>query len=112
MLYALWAIVGWCGTPYIWWWFKLPVPGPRPGPDPGPDPWPIIKLIGVVGGLVGGWVFTRAFGIPVPWDLSGPRPEPWVAVLAAASSVGAFVGSVLFTDIYGMIRSAGKKTQG
>lgn len=92
-LFALWAAVGWCGTPYPGWWR-----GPRPHPDP--EPWWLIgKIIGVVAGIVGGWAFTQAFG---------PRPEPWTSALpAAASALGAFVVARIVGDIYGRL-SAGK----
>jgi hypothetical protein len=87
-LFVLWAAVGWCGTPYPGWWR-----GPRPHPDP--EPWWRGKLIGVVSGVLGGWVYTQAFG---------PRPEPWHDALPAAiSSLGAFVVARIVGDIYGRI---------
>ena len=58
-LFALWAIVGWCGTPYPGWWWRVP--------PPPPEPWWRSRLIGVVAGIIGGWAFTQVFG---------PRPEP------------------------------------
>jgi hypothetical protein len=108
-LFVLWAIVGWCGNePLVWlvlrrWWWPIP---PTP-PPPGPDPWPIVfllRIIGIVGGIVGGWVFTVAFGFPVPWITAGPHPEPWIPiVVAAATTVGAFLGARLFVDIYALV---------
>src|SRR5215216_3508709 len=95
-LIVLWALVGWCGNePWLWlvlrrrWW-------PTP-PPPDPDPWPILflpRVIGIVGGVVGGWVYTQAFG---------PQPDPWTsAVPAAASALGAFLGARVLVDIYGL----------
>lgn len=77
-LIVLWALVGWCGNePLVlvlrrrWW----PIP-----PTPGPDPWPILflpRIIGVVGGVIGGWVFTVVFGPgPQPWLTAGPDLSP------------------------------------
>lgn len=98
-LFALWAIVGWCGTPWPRWW-RWPIPPP----PPDPEPWVLLRLIGVVGGIAGGWAFTRVFG---------PQPEPWTsAIPAAASAVGAFLGSILLTDIYGLVRGSGKVAKG
>ena len=86
LLLAWWVIVGWCGTvprPR----FPIPVP-----PEPDPDPW--YRVAGVVGGLVGGWAFSQAF----------PAGDASLAVLAATTGIGAFVGSALVGDIYGMVR--------
>ena len=96
-LFVLWAVVGWCGTPFPgwWWWWRLPPP------PPPPEPWPIIKLISVVGGLAGGWVFTNVFG---------PGPQPWAIVSAAATAVGAFLGARLLVDLYGLARGGAKTT--
>jgi uncharacterized membrane protein YeaQ/YmgE (transglycosylase-associated protein family) len=93
-LFGLWALVGWCGTPwpgwYIWWLLH------HNGPPPPPDPWPWIdKLAGVVGGVVGGWAFTQI------WS-SGQDAS---AVVAATSAIGAFVGSIIFTDVADIIKS-------
>ena len=46
MLYALWALGGWCGTPYPGWWRH-----PHPDPDPW---WWIMKVVSIVGGILGG----------------------------------------------------------
>ena len=40
-LIGLWALVGWCGTPYPRWWWRIP-------PPPDPEPWWRSRLIGVV----------------------------------------------------------------
>jgi hypothetical protein len=88
-LIALWGAVGWCGTPYPGWWR-----GPRDGPQP--EPWLVVKILGVMAGILGGWAFTVVFG---------PSPEPWTAALpAAASAIGAFVGSRVAVDVYGRVR--------
>jgi hypothetical protein len=73
------ALVGWCGTP---WPRRWPWPWPPPGPDP--DPW-LTKVIGVVGGLIGGFVV-------------GQLADP--GLLAAV--VGGWVGAVLLSEIYGL----------
>jgi len=111
-LLVLWLLVGWCATPLLIWW-RFPIPGPGdPGPGPG-EPWPIIKAIGVVGGLIGGWLFILAFSRPEIWDVIGPHSEPWIPLIsAAATSIGAFIGSRIAVDIYGLIRGAGRPTQG
>jgi hypothetical protein len=76
-LFILSALVGWCGTPW-------PRPWPWPPPGPDPNPW-LAKIIGVVGGLVGGWAL-------------GSMSDP--GLLTAA--VGGWVGAVVLTDIYGL----------
>jgi hypothetical protein len=95
-LFALWAIVGWCGTPYPRWWWRVP-------PPPDPEPWWRSRLIGVVAGIIGGWAFTQVFG---------PRPEPWTVVPAAATAVGAFFASRLVGDLYGLVRGGGSANRG
>jgi uncharacterized membrane protein YeaQ/YmgE (transglycosylase-associated protein family) len=95
-LFVLWAIVGWCGTPWPRWW-RWP---PPPPPLPDPDPWPIYKVIGIVGGIAGGWVFTQVFE---------PNPSPWnIAINAAASAVGAVLGARLLLDLYGLAKGGAK----
>jgi hypothetical protein len=80
MSWVLWALVGWCGTPWRrpWW----------PPPPPGPDPW-YSKFASVVGGIAGGWVYnlTWAMGANV------------TGVDVAATAVGAFVGGVVLGDL-------------
>lgn len=51
-----WALVGWCGTP--------PRPWPWPPPPPGPDPWPWWRnpVLGIIGGIAGGYLATALFG--------------------------------------------------
>jgi hypothetical protein len=91
-LFALWAIIGDCGTPYPGWW---------PHPKPEPDPWWRPRLIGVVAGIVGGWIFTQVF--------TDPQPHPWTSALpVAASAVGAFAASRLVGDLYQFARGAGQ----
>jgi hypothetical protein len=90
---------------------RLPLPD-IPERPPRPN-WLLRRGIGVVGGVIGGWVFTKAFGDPVPWISAGPQPDPWVQVVfAAATTVGAFLGASLLTDLYGLVRSSGKATRG
>ncbi|HEY0078645.1 MAG TPA: hypothetical protein VGB73_08365 [Pyrinomonadaceae bacterium] len=90
-LFALWALVGWCSTPW-----------PRSSKANGdPHPWIVIKIAGVIGGIVGGLVFTQLFD-----TTAGPDPIPWRAIYAAATSVGAFVGARLVEDLYRLARGA------
>lgn len=76
MEYAMWALVGWCGNEPKW----------PPKPDPDPDPWLMIRVISVVGGLIGGYVFTQF--------MDG-------GLLVGA--VGAFVGGRFLTDVAGRV---------
>jgi hypothetical protein len=78
-----WAIVGWCGTP------PRPWPWPWPGPGPQPDPW-YRKVIGLVGGVAGGWAFFQLFTA----DLT-------TAAGFLVTAVGAWAGSVIFNDVFG-----------
>ena len=79
VFWAMWGAVGWCGTP----WRRWP-------PKPEPDPW-WWRVLGVVGGILGGWAFTSAF--PGGND---------IAMNAVLSSVGALAGSIIVQDIAGM----------
>lgn len=91
MLWALWALVGWCGTPWphrFW---------PHPPPPP-PDPWWYTKLGGVIGGIMGGWVYDQAW----------PMGANVTSVAVAATAVGAFVGGALVADVVGLARGARK----
>jgi hypothetical protein len=93
LLFAWWAIVGWCGTVP-----RPPIPLPPP-PDPDPDPW--YRVIGAVGGILGGWAFSQVF----------PAGDASLAVLAATTGIGALIGSALVADIYGMVRGS-QRAQG
>jgi hypothetical protein len=75
MIYLLWGLAGWCGTPWPWWW-RWKWPPPPPPPDPW---WWVIKIVAVIGGEVGGWLVDRMF----PGTAEGPA-------LVAASTLGAF----------------------
>jgi hypothetical protein len=79
---ALWALVGWCGTPW-----PRPWPWP-PSVDRPLNPW-VSKLVGVVGGLLGGWVFSLL------WPVGGS----WTAIDAAATAVGAWVGVITLSNL-------------
>lgn len=91
MTWLLWALAGWCGTPWRrpWW---------PPPPPPNGDPWYISKLAGVVGGLAGGWVYNAT------WPIGGNA----TGVDVAATAVGAVVGGILLGDVVAMV-SAGRK---
>ena len=82
-LFVLWAVGGWCGTPWPGW-----PRGPRPHPDP--EPWWVVQLIGVVAGLVGGWISTQ---------IAGPAGSS-----ITATTLGAVLASRLVTDIYRLAR--------
>ena len=82
-LFALWALVGIC--PDWWPW--------RPGRRWPPPPPPWWRLVGLVGGILGGYIFTRVF------DAGAIRSE---AVYAASTAVGAYVGSVVLQSVIGM----------
>jgi hypothetical protein len=81
-LFGLWAAVGYC--PDWWPW--------RPGRK-GPPPPPWWRVIGVLGGILGGYIFSRVF------DAGAIRSE---AVYAASTAVGAYVGSVILQSIVGV----------
>jgi len=89
--FVFWGAVGWCGTPWPWWWRKPP-------PPPPPDPWWFVdRIVGIVGGVVGGWLFTQA------WPVAQAGELLWLAI--AASGLGALVGSFILLDIYhGFVR--------
>lgn len=91
-LAVLWGLAGWCGTP--------PFPWPWPWPDPDPNPW-VIKIVGVVGGLVGGFALWQLFA-------GGVSTNGFEAINAAATAVGAYIGSVFFSDMYGLVTGRGK----
>ena len=97
-LFVLWAVGGWCGTPWPGWWR-----GPRPHPDP--EPCLVVQVIGVVAGLVGGWIITQ---------VAGPRPEPWrlTTDIITATTIGAVLASRLVTDIYRLARGGASAGQG
>lgn len=88
-----WALVGWCGTgPRPKW------PSP-PGGPPDPDPWGpylVTSLIGIAGGVVGGWVFAQLFGVDQ------------AAAGIAVSLIGAFAGGRIAADAAAMFSSRGR----
>lgn len=79
-----WAILGWCGTPFPRRW-------PWPPPPPDGDPW-IAKVVGVIGGVGGGWAFSLLFTA----DLES-------AAGLVLTFFGAWAGSVILNDAYGVI---------
>ncbi|HEX3560353.1 MAG TPA: hypothetical protein VHU19_14190 [Pyrinomonadaceae bacterium] len=85
MLYLLWALGGWCGTPWPGWWR-----GPHPHPDPDPWWW-VIKVVSVVGGILGGVLVDRI--------LVGPETGAAVLTATILGSVigGRFLGEVVST---------------
>lgn len=88
-LYALWVLVGWCGTPWPRRW---------PPPPPPPDPW-WIRVVGAIGGVIGGWAYSTV------WAAGDAGVG---ALYAAATSVGALVGSIILQDIVGLARGGAK----
>ena len=86
MVYLMWGIFGWCGTPYPRWWWWWPGPPPPPDSKPQPDPWLPVKLGSIVGGLLGGWVTQSIVG-----------PDATLSVLtsfAGAWAGGGFLGGI------------------
>ncbi len=100
-LFALWALVGWCGSEPRR--IRLPK-GPWP-PEPDPEPWWLVsRIIGVLAGIIGGLAYTKVFG---------PQPEPWSQALpAAVSSLGAFAAARFVTDVYGKVAGARDAARG
>ena len=93
MIYAMWMLAGWCGTPYPGWWR-----GPRP-PQP-PDPWFGIKTASVIGGVVGGWLTQTIIGA-----------DPG-AVGVLTTLVGAFVGGGFAGGVVALIGGRGNVAAG
>ena len=93
-LLVLTALVGWCGTPWPRPW---PFPWPPPGPDP--DPW-LSKAVGVVGGIVGGWAITTMAGVVA---------EGVVAGGFVTAAIGAWVGSKILSEVYGLAKGGLKR---
>jgi len=89
MLWAFWALVGWCGTPWRWHW-----PWPPPPPPDG-DPW-LVKVANVLGGILGGWAFNRVW----------PMEHAVTGIAVAATAIGAYLGAVVLGDIVGALRPA------
>lgn len=76
MMYAFWALVGWCGTPSGKGPFK---------PDPDPEPWWMSRVAALVGGILGGILVRRM--------VNGADTDATVLV---ATAIGAYaVGRVL-----------------
>jgi uncharacterized membrane protein YeaQ/YmgE (transglycosylase-associated protein family) len=94
MIWVFWALSGWCGTP----WRRFPPP-----PPPNPDPWLSLRVVGIIGGLVGGWAFGRIFQ-------SDPMPG-LSAVHVAATCVGAFIGGRVLSEL-ASFGFAGKANRG
>jgi len=88
MIYVMWILAGWCGTPYPGWWR-----GPRP-PQP-PDPWFAVKAASVIGGIAGGWL-TQTI---IPGDLG--------AVGVLTTFAGAFVGGGFAGGVVALVRGRG-----
>jgi uncharacterized membrane protein YeaQ/YmgE (transglycosylase-associated protein family) len=94
--FLFWAAVGWCGTLWPGWWR-------RPPPPPPPDPWWFVdRIVGIIGGLVGGILFTQAWSITQTGDLGG--------LSVAASGVGALVGALILLDLYSSFAKRGGGT--
>ena len=109
-LLALWALVGWCLTGVLRW----PIPPRLDTPERPPRPnWFIPKILGVVGGVIGGWVFTEVFVAGSDSLTTIPQGDAWMPLVrAAATTVGAAIGATLLADIYGLATGGGKATRG
>jgi hypothetical protein len=90
MLYLMWALAGWCGTPWPHW------PGPGPGPGPDPNPW-YDKVAGVIGGVIGGWLTTKILTVATATAVTDNTAAMFVATMA-----GAFVAGRVLSDIVGL----------
>jgi hypothetical protein len=87
MQYLLWALAGWCGTPYPWWrWIKWPLP-PTP-PDPDPEPWWLSKLVALGAGVGGGLLTNQLLG-------GNPAATNLLTTLAGAFVVGRVAGEIV-----------------
>jgi hypothetical protein len=98
-LFIFWMLIGWCGNePRIWWL--------KPN-KPKPVPWWIIKILSVIGGVVGGWLFYQV------WP---PGQEAGITgIYVAATGIGAYVGSALPGDgiaLYDLIRGPSPEMNG
>ena len=82
-LFGLWLLVGWCGTPWPRRW----------PPPPDPDPW-WYRVIGALAGVAGGWVYSTLW----------PAADGVTALYAAATSLGAIVGSIIVQDVIAGVR--------
>jgi hypothetical protein len=75
------------------------------GPHPDPPPLRVQflpRLIGTVGGIIGGWIFSRAFGVPTPQPaITGDQ--------AASIATGVFIGVILALDIYHLAVGRGRQ---
>ena len=87
-LIVLCALAGWCANEQIRLSLRIREVEP---PVPHPN-WFVTRIIGVVAGIIGGWLYTQVFG---------PSPEPWSSALpAAASALGAIIAARVVLDIY------------
>ena len=55
--------------------------------------WLLGRVVGVVGGILGGWLFTLAWSSQIPIDGVG----------AAATLVGAIAGAIVLTDLFSQV---------
>jgi drug/metabolite transporter (DMT)-like permease len=93
-LIAFWMLMGWCGNEP-----RGPIPK-----KPDPIPWWIIKILGVIGGVAGGWLFYQV------WP---PGQEAGITgIYVAATGIGAYVGSAFLCDVYGLIRGRSSEMKG
>ena len=82
MGYLIWALGGWCGTPPYWWYWWL---RHLPPPPPPPDPWWMTRVLGIAGGIAGGWLVQSTYGAA----MSDPMP----------GIIGAVIGGRVLSDI-------------
>jgi uncharacterized membrane protein YeaQ/YmgE (transglycosylase-associated protein family) len=73
---------------------------PRPLDEPRPintesQIWWIVKIIGIIGGLVGGWIYHQVF----------PITDAITGLSVAPTAIGALIGSIFLTDLYGFAKS-------
>ena len=96
-LIVLWALSGLCGNEPL----RLTL-RPREVEPPVPHPnWVVTRIIGIVAGIIGGWLYTQVFG---------PQPEPWSSALpAAASALGAIIAARVVIDVYARFSGGGER---
>jgi hypothetical protein len=92
MEFLIWALAGWCGTP---WRPRIP---PGTGTPVSPiDPWVPWKVAGIVGGIAGGWLVSHFLG------LAFSEPMPGLTHRAFADPMPGIVGAIIGGRVLGDI---------
>jgi len=69
-------------------WWPRPWPWPKPPPPPPPPWWWIRLIIGGIGGVAGGWIFSQVLGADLGTDAG-----------TLVALVGGLAGSVILTGV-------------